>query len=198
MFLKITFLFCLALSFLQQGEAQMYVKDIYHDKIPVDYTGKLRDAYEFNDAAGLHIYIVTKTEEEKPVEKISIFGTGYTQVNGVFVKDWSISDFSGLDVLLEYNYTKVVDIDKDGTYETIFVYELDPNNGEGSTWKLLLHYKNKKYALRIHVPSDDGDKYSVQIDKTFDTLPKSVRKYVVDYWNAIASEQELKGEYDIK
>ena len=183
---------------LQQAKAQQYVKDIYHDKIPVDYPGKLRDAYEFKDAAGLHLYIVSKFEQEKPTNKVNIFGAGYTRVNGAFVKDWSITDFSGLDVVFKYNYTKVIDIDKDGIYETIFVYELDPNDGMGSTWKLMLHYKNKKYVLRVHVPSEDDDNYNVQLDKTFDALPKSVKKYVIDYWNAIADELDLKGRYDIK
>ncbi len=195
---KLAVLIFMVLFSLHRVSAQMYVKDIYHDKIPVDYTGKLRDAYEFIDAAGLHLYIVSKTEGEKPINRISIFGTGYTRVNGIFVKDWSITDFSGLDVLLKYNYTKVVDIDKDGVYETIFVYQLDPNNGLGCTWKLMLHYKNKKYVLRVHVPSDDDDNYNVQMDKTFDALPKSVRKYVIDYWNDIAEEQDLKGRYILK
>lgn len=67
------------------------------------------------------------------------------------------------------------------------------HNYGGYTWKLLLHYKNKKYALRAHVPDLDGDEYDVQLDKTFDTLPKSVKQYVIDFWNKLAKLNDFKG-----
>ena len=188
-----------AVSFsLGKAKAQVNVKDILRDKIPVPYTGKPVDAYQYKDAGGEHIYLVTETSVEKPESKVTIFGSGYSLVNGAYVKNWSITDFSDLDISLKYTYTKITDIDNDGLYETIFVYELDPNAGEGSTWKLMLHYKNQKYVLRIHVPDLDNDQYKVTFDKTFDTLPAVVRKYVVSYWNNIADEQQLKGRYDVK
>jgi hypothetical protein len=196
---KLIVLTCLAAFFFQKSDAQMYVKDIFHEKIPVPYTGKPVDAYEYKDKNGLHIYLVTRTDQEKPENKVTIVGSAYTLVNGAYVKDWSITDFSGLDVLFKYTYTKIVDIDKDGVYETIFVYELDPNDGEGSTWKLMLHYKNQKYALRVHIPDLDEDKYTEKFDKAFDTLPPAVKKYVVDYWANIADEQLFKdGPIDSK
>ena len=173
--------------------AQVTAKDILHDKIPVPYTGKLIDAYQFNDKVGQHIYLVTKFEEDKPVHKVSIFGFGYTRVNGSFVKDWEIRDFSDDDVLLHYPFTRIADIDKDGVYETIFVYTLDPNSGLGANWKVMLHYKNKKYVLRVHIPELDNDEYTEVYDKSFDTIPPSIKKYVVALWNAVAKENELRG-----
>ncbi|MCR8558482.1 hypothetical protein KXD93_12570 [Mucilaginibacter sp. BJC16-A38] len=189
---KFTILLFLALLSSQLSKAQTYVKEILHDKVPVAFTGKLIDAYEFKDAAGLHLYILTKTEE---TSKVSIFGFGYTQHNGVFVKDWEIRDFSDLGILLRYTYTKIIDIDKDGLLESIFVYQLDPDRGDGSTWKMMVHYKNVKYVFRVHVPELDEDEYSVKWDKSFETLPKSVRKYLIDYWNMVADKEDLKGRY---
>jgi hypothetical protein len=195
MFNKFTILFFLALLFSQLSNAQTYVKEILHAKIPVPYTGKLIDAYEFKDAAGLHLYILTKTEE---TSKVSIFGFGYTQRNGVFVKDWEIRDFSDLGILLRYTYTKIIDIDRDGLLESIFVYQIDPDAGEGSTWKMMVHYKNEKYVFRVHVPELDDDAYSVKWDKNFETLPKSVRKYLIDYWNMVSDKEKLKGRYEVE
>ncbi|MFI5159399.1 MAG: hypothetical protein ACHQF4_11075 [Sphingobacteriales bacterium] len=139
-----------------KGRAQNYVKEILKEKIPVEYTGKPIDAYEFKDAGGMHIYLVTKVED---TTKITIFGYGYTKINDKFVLDWKITDFSGDNVLLYYPYTKNTDIDKDGLMESIFVYEIDPNDGMGSTFKVMLHYKNKKYVLRVHIPQLDEDEY---------------------------------------
>src|SRR5258708_30150831 len=105
---KLIILTSMALLSFQKGRAQQYVKDIFHDKIPLSYAGKLIDAYEYKDKNGLHIYMVTKSEEEKPENKVTIVGSAYTLVNGNYVKDWSITDFSGLDVLFKYTYTKIV------------------------------------------------------------------------------------------
>lgn len=193
-------LLCLLMLCCRQGKSQPYVKEILHSKVPVPYTGKLIDAYEFNDKAGLHLYLVTKIEEDKPAHKVSIFGFGYTQVNGSFVKDWEIRDFSDDDVLLHYPFTRIVDIDKDGIYETVFVYTLDPNDGMGENWKVMLHYKNKKYVLRVHIPELDEDEYKEVFDKSFDTIPPSIKKYILNLWNAVAKENHLRGTewYEIR
>jgi hypothetical protein len=135
-----------------QSRAQNYVKEILHQNIPVEYTGKPIDAYEFKDAGGVHIYLVSKVED---TTRITIFGYGYTKVNDKFVLDWKITDFSGDNVLLCYPYTKIADIGKDGLMESVFVYQVDPNDGMGSTFKVMLHYKNKKYVLRVHIPELD-------------------------------------------
>ena len=173
-----------------QSRAQNYVKEILHQKIPVEYTGKPIDAYEFKDAGGVHIYLVTKVED---TTRITIFGYGYTKVNDKFVLDWKITDFSGDNVLLYYPYTKITDIDKDGLMESVFVYQVDPNDGMGSTFKVMLHYKNKKYVLRVHIPELDEDEYVETYDKSFNTLPPGIKKYIASYWNNVARHEHLRG-----
>lgn len=173
--------------------AQIYVKNILHDTVPVSFTGKLIDAYEYHDKAGLHVYLMTKIEVDKPAHKVSIFGFAYTRVNGTFVKDWEIKDFSDDDVLLYYEHTKIVDIDGDGIYEPVFVYELDPNDGMGSNWKVMVHYKNIKAVLRAHIPELDDDQYTETMDPSFNSMPPSIKKYVKNAWDAVAKEQKLRG-----
>ncbi|WP_295666705.1 M949_RS01915 family surface polysaccharide biosynthesis protein [uncultured Mucilaginibacter sp.] len=191
--LKYFFVTVAASLFLQTSRAQMFVKNILHDKIPVSYTGKAIDAYEYRDKAGLHIYLVTKIKQDKPINKVSIFGFAYTSINGVFVKDWEIKDFSDDDVLLYYEHTIIVDVDKDGIYETFFVYELDPNMGEGSNWKVMVHYKNIKAVLRAHIPELDSDNYTETMDKSFDTMPVPIKKIAKSVWDGVAKEEHLRG-----
>lgn len=183
-------LFILLMMCGLQSRAQNYVKEILHQKIPVEYTGKPIDAYEFKDADGVHIYLVTKVED---TTRITIFGYGYTKVNDKFVLDWKITDFSGDNVLLYYPYTKITDIDKDGLMESVFVYQVDPNDGMGSTFKVMLHYKNKKYVLRVHIPELDEDEYVETYDKSFNTLPPVIKKYIASYWNNVARHEHLRG-----
>jgi hypothetical protein len=183
-------LFILLMMCGLQSRAQNYVKEILHQKIPVEYTGKPIDAYEFKDAGGVHIYLVSKVED---TTRITIFGYGYTKVNDKFVLDWKITDFSGDNVLLYYPYTKITDIDKDGLMESVFVYQVDPNDGMGSTFKVMLHYKNKKYVLRVHIPELDEDEYVETYDKSFNTLPPVIKKYIASYWNNVARHEHLRG-----
>ena len=184
------FLLILLVIYGLQSHAQNYIKEILNQKIPVEYTGKPIDAYEFKDAGGVHIYLVSKLVDST---KTAIFGYGYTKVNDKFVLDWKITDFSGDDVLLYYPYTKVVDIDKDGLMESIFVYQVDPHDGMGSTFKVMLHYKNKKYVLRVHIPELDDDEYTEKYDQSFNTLPSVVKKYIASYWNNVARHEHLRG-----
>jgi hypothetical protein len=192
---KFILLTAMLISCLRESRAQMYVKDITNDKIPVPYTGKALQAYEYQDKAGLHVFILSRKREFKPGLKTTIYGGCYTQTNGAFAKDWSIMDFSDRNLLVYYTHTKVVDIDNDGTYETIFVYQLNPDEQAGD-WKVLLHYNNQKYAIRAHVPrfgeeQFGSDKSLLTRDKPIDSLPESVKKYLKDYWNDVADRNEL-------
>jgi hypothetical protein len=199
------FLFTLILLVVlvsQKAGAQMYVKAIRANDtipvagtIPVKYEGKVEECYEYKDAAGLHLFLATSTAGGK-----YFLGTCYTQINGNYVQDWQIKDYSSLEVAMADDYTKIVDIDGDGVYETIIVYEYPTENNKygGTTWKLLLHYKNQKYAIRAHQKDSDYDEEQLSMDKSFDTLPKSVKIYVMKYWNKLAKDQNAMSLFDLK
>jgi hypothetical protein len=200
---KLLFVLTLATMLIsQQASAQMYVKVLQANDtvpvkgtIPVKFEGKVQECYEYKDAAGLHLFLATATGEGK-----NFFGTAYTLVNGIYVQDWQIKDYSSDEVGMADDYTKIVDIDKDGVYETIIVYQYPTENDKynGTTWKMLLHYKNKKYAIRGHQKDSDYDEPEVTMDKSFDTLPKSVKDYVMHYWNKLAKDQGAMALFDIK
>ncbi len=88
---------------------------------------------------------------------------------------------------MHFSYTRIIDIDKDGTAETIFAYEIDQVN-----WKVILHNNDKKYALRIMVPQLDGDKYTCEFHPSFKNISPGFKKYVNEYWNEIVRKEGLK------
>lgn len=180
----------LTLLFSTRSQGQIIVKEILQDSIPIYYKGKAIDSYRFKDKSGDHIFLVTKTEDTSNF-KITIAASKYTSKDGKYAKVWNIKD-SANEILLYYKYTKIIDINKDSMCETIFIYQLNPDYGEGSDWKVVLHYKNQKYVLRAHVPELDYDKYSILLDKAFDTIPNGIKKYVTSYWKKIVKEQNLK------
>jgi hypothetical protein len=182
---------------VQQSDAQMYVKAIQANDtvpakapIPVKFEGKVQECYEYKDAAGQHLLLATATGKGK-----NFFCTAYTMVNGAYTQDWQIKDFAESEIGMADDYTKFVDIDKDGVYETIIVYsywtEKPKEKFVGTTWKLLLHYKNKKYAVRAYEPDSDSDEPELKMDKSFDELPKAVKAYVTKYWDKLATDQRF-------
>jgi hypothetical protein len=187
---------------LKKSKAQLSINTIQANDtvppkapIPVKYEGLVQECYEYKDAAGQHLLLATATGGGK-----NFFCTAYTQVNGNYVQDWQIKDYSSLAVAMADDYTKIVDIDKDGIYETIFIYEYPEEKSKygGTNWKLMLHYKNKKYAVRAHEPDSDYDEPDLTMDKSFDTLPKSVKAYVRNYWDKLAKDQNFHMRFDMK
>lgn len=165
--------------------------------IPIKFEGKAQECYEYKDAAGQHLFLATTTGKGK-----NFFGTVYTLVNGTYVQDWQIKDYGEISVDMADACTKFVDIDKDGVYETIFVYsywtEKPKEKFVGTTWKLMLHYKNKKYAVRAYEPDSDFDEPELVMDKSFDTLPKAVKVYVTDYWDNLAKANGFHMMFNMK
>lgn len=159
------------------------VNELDFNEIPIPYEGKVIDAYEIRDLDGIHIYLVTKLIGEQT----EIRGFKFSKLDSGYKKVWEIKD-RGEEIALHFPFTKIIDIDKDGRMETIFVYQINPDYAEGSNWKIILHHKDKKYALRAHVPELDYDKYSVSID----SAPSFIKNALQNHWRLIVKEKNLK------
>jgi hypothetical protein len=186
--LKLIVFICLAILSVRETSAQMYVKQITADKLPMPYTGQVLEAREFRDALGLHYYVATDVKSDK---MDSLFVRCYTKTGEGYVQDWQIRDFSPYGITYE-TWLKITDVNKDGIYETAFAYRVEGDvlNHGMLTIKLMLHYKNIKYAIRnvAHYGSDDDQ---VTMDKSFDTLPKSVKAFAINMWNNEISKGDM-------
>ncbi len=182
---RITLVACLIGCFFRVS-AQTSVQNIAHLTILVPFKGFITDAYEIQDAAGLHVFVAS---QEKKGKTDSLFVKYFTKVNNEWRLDWQIKDFSVGAAVNVFTVTKFADIDGDNVFETLFAYEVgggDMSAGNIVTRKAMLFYKNKKYAIRGSFKVGDADKGDVQMDKDFDTIPKPVKKYAIGYWNAMS------------
>lgn len=165
------------------------VKEIKVLPKELTYKGKLIDAKEFNDAEGKHIAILSRLEDKtfgQKGYKTEIYAYKYTISDGKYEKNWEIKDFNPSFLMTADIVEKldVLDIDKDGLAETVFMYEISPDGLDPITLKLMLHYKNKKYAIRGEIPQQESDIYKQKIDPAFDELPREVRAYAIKRWDA--------------
>lgn len=154
----------------------------------IQYIGQPVDIEEVTDVSGKHIVILSKVEEKTLGErgyKSEIYASKYTYVNGAYIEQWEVKEFNP-SILAAVNFLgkiEAVDIDKDGIAETIFMYEVVPDGLDPITVKLMLHYKDKKYAIRGEIPQQGSDKSRIKIDSSFDLLPASVKSYAIQCWN---------------
>jgi hypothetical protein len=169
--------------------SQNSFRELEYSKIPVDFTGDVIDAYEIKDKEGEHLLLITK-KIDTVLYKTNIVGAKYTKTHSGFIKKWEVTDHAD-EIALHFPFTRIEDIDKDGRFETVFTYQLNPNTVEGSDWKVILHHKNKKYKLKAHVPELDFDKYKVTLDKSFDNAP-ILKSYIKIYWAKIVKMKSLK------
>jgi len=168
--------------------AQRYVKKISADKIPVPYAGTVLEAYEYKDVAGLHYYIATDVRTDK---MDSLFVRCYTKTDTGFRKDWQIRDFSAYGITYE-TLLKITDINNDGVYETVFAYRVEGDvlNHGTLTIKLLLHYKNQKYAIR-NFTYYGSDENKLEMDQSFNAIPKQVKAFAINMWNKEVAAGDL-------
>lgn len=168
--------------------AQVSFKELPISKDLPDYVGNAIKAYEIVDKSGHYVMVFSKLETGKIGENgyLSEFRAyKYIEDHGGYLLKWEIKDFGGNALCSPYFDPKnlsVVDIDKDGLAETMFLYQIACDGLDPDVTKLLLHYKNKKYAIRGEVPKEDG-KVVKNMDKSFDTLPPAVKKYASDFWD---------------
>jgi hypothetical protein len=58
--------------------------------------------------------------------------------------------------------------------------------GAAMTRKVMLFYKNRKYAIRGQFKVGSDDVGTAMADKDFGALPLPVRKYVIGYWKELS------------
>lgn len=181
--------------FLTFAFAEVTVKPLKEVPQNIQYKGKPVDVREINDAEGTHVVVLSKVEDKTMGErgyKSEIFAYKYTYINGEYKKNWEIKEFNP-SVLVTVNFLdplQIADIDKDGIAETLFVYAIAPDGLDPITLKLMLHYKDNKYAIRGEIPQQDSDEYKKKVDPSFDHLPVPVKAYALKFWDRTVKKMQ--------
>ncbi|WP_143307586.1 M949_RS01915 family surface polysaccharide biosynthesis protein [Chitinophaga vietnamensis] len=162
------------------------------EEIEADFPGRLIQAYEIGDAMGLHQFILSQEEKITPTDTMGtvIHAYKYTHDHGGLLLRWEVKEAAPgplTAVFFDEKKTRIVDIDHDGEAETIFVYYCWPDGLDPVTMKMMVHYKNKKYAIRGSFPQQEGDQPVKKMDAAFDDIPPVIKVYASKYWDEIVA-----------
>jgi hypothetical protein len=78
------------------------------------------------------------------------------------------------------------DVDGDGLAETFIAYKLPGRAGEPDTGKLLVFYKDQKYAIRGAVARTNNDFGSRKLSDGFAALPTGIQTQALQLWDVLS------------
>lgn len=163
------------------------------DSIAAPLDGKVQQAFTCNDAEGTSIYVETRgltgAGSIKPGTIMVTFYKFQQTAEGRWLTRWQARDFIPItrQMRLSRNFSIIVkDVDNDKVDEAFISYSLPSGEQHMEDGKLLVYYKDKKFAVRGAVGMQPGDFSSRSVDAGFDAMPAAVQRYALSLWDRIA------------
>ena len=163
------------------------------DSIAAPLEGKVQQAFACADAEGASIYVETRAPTGpgsiKPGTTLVSFYKFQQTPDGQWTKRWQARDFiaAGKQARIARNVRFTVkDVDGDKVNEAFISYSLPGTSASPEDGKLLVYYKDRKFAIRGAVGMGPADFSSRMLDPGFNTLPASVQNFALLLWDNVA------------
>src|ERR1700744_678751 len=156
-----------------------------------DQGGKLLKALEYRDTDGSYRILAFggddhgKTIDDKSY--VSLHAYGLLQDHGGYITKWEIKDNNGsflCGVQMLTNLVNVIDAG-DGGPLVVVPYWIACDGLDGTSVKLIMVYKDQKYAIRGNLPNQDTDTVWHKPGSNFSQLPPLVQKTAEAYWQKV-------------
>lgn len=168
------------------------------DSIATPLDGKVIQAFACNDIEGPSIYVETRAptgaDSIKPGTTLVSFYKFQQGPDGQWLKRWQARDFiaAGKQARIARNVRFTVkDVDGDRVNEAFISYSLPGSSASPEDGKLLVYYKDRKFAIRGAVGMGPNDFSSRTLDAGFTTLPATVQSYALTLWDTVAVPRTL-------
>jgi hypothetical protein len=167
-------------------------------KAPME--GKVAQAFNCKDAEGEHLFVETRLPGHLVNGKVQPTAVSFykftAQINGSYNKRWQARDFVPADSRLSRS-TKVErftarDVDGDGVLEAFIAYAVPGQTSNPDEGKLLVFYKDRKYAVRGAVALAPDGFSTRTLDPSFATLPVAVQSHALGLWDTVALPQQAR------
>jgi hypothetical protein len=159
-----------------------------NDRLNMPIEGEISQAWACKDNAGEHIVLATRQNAPEPLQGTQIQFAKFTKSASGWKRDWQARDFL-LDAGNRISSSEIIllkDVDGDGLAETFIAYSLPGRTGEPDTGKLLVYFKDHKYAIRgaiAHTASDFGSR---KMDAGFQALPAQIQSQALQLWDKLS------------
>ncbi|RDD83356.1 hypothetical protein DVJ77_01865 [Dyella tabacisoli] len=156
-----------------------------------DNGGHLLKALAYRDAYGNYRILAFGGNVHGPKRDsesyVSLHAYGFLQDHGGYLARWEIKDANGGPLCGLKMLTPLVDIIDAGDGQSLVMvpYWIDCDGLDPTEVKLIMVYKDRKYAIRGNLPNQEGDEITRTPGETFKELPAVVQKTALAYWERV-------------
>ena len=150
--------------------------------------GQISQAWACTDKAGEHWVVASKLPLGDHEHKVQLLFAQFTRTASGWKKNWQARDFLPAQTKAASAEMIVIkDTDGDGLAEVFLAYALTGQAAAQGEGKLLVYYKDKKYAIRGAIAQTANDFGSRKIEPDFLTLPQPVQHQALQLWDKLSA-----------
>lgn len=150
--------------------------------------GRVTQAWACKDASGEHVLMASRQASPDPQFAMQLSFVKHTRTPSGWKKDWQARDFlvtppgaSMPEIML------IKDVDGDSLADVFIAYTLPGQDKATDEGKLLVFYKDKKYAIRGAIARTPDDFGSRKISPNFLSLPPVVQAQALQLWDKLSA-----------
>lgn len=128
---------------------------------------------------------------------VSLHAYGLLEDHGGTLVKWEIKDNNGSLLCGVQMLTTLVDVIDAGDGEPLVVvpYWIACDGLDGTMVKLIMVYKDQKYAIRGNLPNQQGDVLSHTPGANFGQLPPAVQRTALAYWTKVEAAAKRAADW---
>jgi hypothetical protein len=159
-----------------------------NDRLNMPLEGEISQAWACKDNVGEHIVLAARQSAPEPLQGTQLQFSKYTKSASGWKRDWQARDFllDGGNHISSSEIILLKDVDGDGQAEVFIAYSLPGRAGEPDTGKLLVYYKDHKYAIRGAIARTPSDFGSRKMDAGFQALPAQIQAQALQLWDKLS------------
>jgi hypothetical protein len=187
-------LFCLPCAVATAADLQVApLKGAEREEVAgyFDKGGKLLKALQYRDSDGdYRILAFGGNDHGDTIDGksfVSLHAYGLLEDHGGYLNRWEIKDSNGTYLCGVQMLTPLVDVIDAGDGEPLVMvpYWIACDGLDGTSVKLIMVYKDQKYAIRGNLPNQDTDSLWHEPGANFQQLPPVVQKTALAYWEKV-------------
>jgi len=150
--------------------------------------GHVTQAWACKDASGDHVMMAARLASPDPQFATQLSFVKHTRTPSGWKKDWQARDFlAATNTPGAPEFMLIKDVDGDSLADVFIAYTLPGQDKATDEGKLLVFYKDKKYAIRGVIARTPDDFGSRKVSDNFLALPQPIQAQALQLWDKLST-----------